>query len=175
MLGTLVLKTGWAAVAAPVLDGPLSGTMSTTGAVASVSGLLLPRPPDGPGHPVGPAPRNRSISRRSRFVGRPAPRSRTGTWIATSRGGGGGLLSTKQSAATGGPTLFFTIFDTTTIRSRPACRSRTSSPTCNAWAGLARSPATFTCPARQAAAACERVFVSLTDQIQTSTRTLPSA
>lgn len=85
----------------------------------------------------------------------------------------GGLLSTKHSAATGGPTRFFTMRDTTTIRSRPPCRSRTSSPTCRVCAGLARSPLTLTCPARQAAAACERVLVSRTDQIQLSTRTLP--
>lgn len=36
----------------------------------------------------GPRPCRRSISRRSRLVGRPVPRSRTGTWITASRGGG---------------------------------------------------------------------------------------
>lgn len=41
MLGTLVYGTGWAAVAALTLVGLVSGMMSTIGAVASVSGLLL--------------------------------------------------------------------------------------------------------------------------------------
>ncbi|MFG2625074.1 FUSC family protein [Streptomyces sp. NPDC048473] len=41
MLGTLVFGTGWAAVAALTLVGLVSGMMSTIGAVASVSGLLL--------------------------------------------------------------------------------------------------------------------------------------
>ena len=39
-------------------------------------------------------PRNLSISRRSRFVGRPAPRSRCATGTTSSRGGGGGERST---------------------------------------------------------------------------------
>ncbi|MGW1084833.1 FUSC family protein [Streptomyces sp. NPDC002596] len=41
MLGTLVYGTGWAAVAVLTAVGLLSGMMSTIGAVASVSGLLL--------------------------------------------------------------------------------------------------------------------------------------
>ncbi|MET9657324.1 FUSC family protein [Streptomyces sp. NPDC006510] len=41
MLGTLVYGTGWGAVAALTLVGLVSGMMSTIGAVASVSGLLL--------------------------------------------------------------------------------------------------------------------------------------
>ncbi|MFF4092499.1 FUSC family protein [Streptomyces sp. NPDC001834] len=41
MLGTLVYGTGWVAVAALTLLGLVSGMMSTIGAVASVSGLLL--------------------------------------------------------------------------------------------------------------------------------------
>ncbi|MER8083689.1 FUSC family protein [Streptomyces sp. NPDC094048] len=41
MLGTLVYGAGWAAVAALSLVGLVSGMMSTIGAVASVSGLLL--------------------------------------------------------------------------------------------------------------------------------------
>ncbi|MFI6722894.1 FUSC family protein [Streptomyces sp. R-74717] len=41
MLGTLVFGTGWAAVAALTLVALVSGMMSTIGAVASVSGLLL--------------------------------------------------------------------------------------------------------------------------------------
>ena len=64
-----------------------------------------------PGPPRGPAPtqtaqrpRNWSISRRSRLVGRPAPRSRCGTDATSSRGGGGGVWSTKTSAATAAPT-----------------------------------------------------------------------
>src|SRR5271155_4603736 len=43
-------------------------------------------------HRVG-RPSNFSILRRSRLVGRPAPRSRAATTTASSRGGGGGLLS----------------------------------------------------------------------------------
>jgi len=38
-------------------------------------------------------PSSFSILRRSRLVGRPAPRARTATGTASSRGGGGGLLS----------------------------------------------------------------------------------
>ncbi|MFD4941535.1 FUSC family protein [Streptomyces sp. NPDC058409] len=41
LLGTLVFGTGWAAVAALTLVGLVSGMMSTIGAIASVSGLLL--------------------------------------------------------------------------------------------------------------------------------------
>lgn len=41
MLGTLVYGNGWAAVAALTVVGLVSGMMSTIGAVASVSGLLL--------------------------------------------------------------------------------------------------------------------------------------
>ncbi|MFD0290045.1 FUSC family protein [Streptomyces sp. NPDC127118] len=41
MLGTLVYGTGWEAVAALTLVGLVSGMMSTIGAIASVSGLLL--------------------------------------------------------------------------------------------------------------------------------------
>ncbi|MFB7913578.1 FUSC family protein [Streptomyces sp. NPDC056061] len=41
MLGTLVYGTGWTAVAALTLVGLVSGMMSTIGAIASVSGLLL--------------------------------------------------------------------------------------------------------------------------------------
>jgi uncharacterized membrane protein YccC len=41
MLGTLVYGTGWGAVVALTLVGLVSGMMSTIGAVASVSGLLL--------------------------------------------------------------------------------------------------------------------------------------
>ena len=38
-------------------------------------------------------PSSFSMLRRSRLVGRPAPRSRTATATTSSRGGGGGLLS----------------------------------------------------------------------------------
>jgi uncharacterized membrane protein YccC len=41
MLGTLVYGTGWAAVAVLTVVGLVSGMMSTIGAIASVSGLLL--------------------------------------------------------------------------------------------------------------------------------------
>src|ERR1700684_3968584 len=59
---------------------------------------------------------------------------------------------------------------TTTTRSRPSERSRTSSPARPACAGLTRTPLTLTCPARQAPDAAERVLASRTDQIQLSTR-----
>ena len=59
---------------------------------------------------------------------------------------------------------------TTTTRSRPSWRSRTSSPAWTGCAGLTRAPLTRTCPARQALDAAERVLASRTDQSQLSTR-----
>ena len=41
-------------------------------------------------------PRSRSMSRRSRLVGRPAPRSRIGTNARSSRGRGGGVLGRRR-------------------------------------------------------------------------------
>lgn len=79
------------------------------------------------------------------------------------------------STAAGAPTRLRNGFVTTRMRSRPAYRTRTSSPARTGCAGLARSPFTRTWPARQAEAAIERVFMIRTDQIQTSARTLPSA
>ncbi|MEG8036809.1 hypothetical protein QP157_16295 [Sphingomonas sp. LR61] len=61
---------------------------------------------------------------------------------------------------------------TTTIRSKPFCRTRTSSPGPIGCAGFARSPFTRTCPALHAAVAAERVLVIRTAQIQLSTRAL---
>ena len=55
----------------------------------------------------GHRPRSRSMRRRSRFVGRPVPRSRCGAG-ASSIGGGGGLWSTMQSIATFAPTRLST-------------------------------------------------------------------
>lgn len=46
-----------------------------------------------PGDTDAQRPRNRSMSRRSRLVGRPVPRSRDATGATNSRGGGGGVLS----------------------------------------------------------------------------------
>ncbi len=59
---------------------------------------------------------------------------------------------------------------TTTIRSKPFWRTRTSSPGATGCAAFARSPFTRTCPALHAAVAAERVFVIRTAQIQLSTR-----
>jgi AcrR family transcriptional regulator len=55
-----------------------------------------PGPRGARGEPAQRADRRRSLSilRRSRLVGRPAPRARAATGTASSRGGGGGLLST---------------------------------------------------------------------------------
>ena len=78
----------------------------------------------------------------------------------------------RHSAATSAPTRFAMRRRTSTTRSKPATRSRTSSPILTACAGFARSPLTLTWPARQAVAPAERVFVSRTAQIHASTRTL---
>src|SRR4029453_13708972 len=51
---------------------------------------------------TGTGGRKRASGRRSRLVGRPAPRSRTNT--GSSRSGGGGLRSITHSAARGAPT-----------------------------------------------------------------------
>src|SRR5580658_3173042 len=59
---------------------------------------------------------------------------------------------------------------TTTMRSRPSSRTRTSSPACMVCAGLTFTPLTLTCPARHAPDAADRVLASRTDQIQLSTR-----
>ena len=120
-------------------------------------------------------PRSLSRSRRSRLVGRPAPRSRRIFAATSSFGGGGGVRSMTHSAATTAPTRFATSRATRTVRSRSVFRSRTSSPMCTGWAALALSPFTCTCPARQAAVAAERVFESRTAQIQLSTRVLDGA
>ena len=117
-------------------------------------------------------PRSRSSCRRSRFVGRPAPRSRTGTEATISLGGGGGLRSIRHSEATDAPTRLAIGRMTSTIRSRPSSRIRTSSPGLTCCAGLAGTLLTWTCPPRQAAAAADRVLVMRTAQIQLSTRTV---
>lgn len=84
------------------------------------------------------------MSRRSRLVGRPAPRSRRGIDAINSGDGGGGLLSCRHSAAIGGPTRFATGRTTTTIRSRPAIRTRTSSPDLTCTDAFAAVPFTRT-------------------------------
>ena len=75
----------------------------------------------------------------------------------------------KHPAATGALTRLVMTCWTTTTRSRPSPRSRTSSPARTVCAGLTRTPLTLTCPARQAPDAAERVAASRTDQIQLST------
>lgn len=115
-------------------------------------------------------PSSRSVSRRSRFVGRPVPRSRCGRAARTSRGGGGGLRSIMHWAAIGAPTRLLITRSTMTIRSIPLFRIRISSPGRTGCAGLAVVPFTRTCPPRQAAAAADRVLNKRTAQTQESTR-----
>ena len=126
-------------------------------------------------HSSGSRPRNRSRSRRSRFVGRPAPRSRDTTAATSDFGGGGGVRSMRHSAATGAPTRLITIRTTVTVRSRSVVLNRTSSPIRTGWAGFARSPFTCTWPALQAAVAADRVFDNRTAQTQESTLAVGSA
>ena len=126
--------------------------------------------------PASPAqrwrPRVRSSWRRSRLVGRPIPGSRRPARSRGSRGGGGGLLSTRQAAASSAPTRCSIGRTTSTTRSRSPTRTRTVSSALTVDAGLARTPFTCTCPARQAWAAPDRVLVSRTAHSQRSTRTL---
>ncbi|OUD85154.1 hypothetical protein BC477_12135 [Clavibacter michiganensis subsp. michiganensis] len=68
------------------------------------------------------------------------------------------MRSVIASAAIAGPTRFTSVRRTTRIRSAPATRTRTSSPGRTDCDAFARSSATFTCPARQAAVACDRVL-----------------
>src|SRR5690606_3114777 len=112
------------------------------------------------------------MSRRSRLVGRPAPRARTATRTASSLGGGGGLWSITACAASGAETRFTSTFSTTRIRSTRPPRTTTRSPTRTFVAGLARSPLTRTCPALTAAVACERLLKTRTAHSQLSTRAL---
>ena len=116
-------------------------------------------------------PRSSSILRRSRLVGRPAPRSRSAN-TATSgrRSGGGGEWSTKQSTATDAPTRLVIGRTTSTIRCRRASRASIRSPTFTAVDGLATLPPTSTWPPRHAAAASARVLVRRTDHNHWSTR-----
>jgi hypothetical protein len=80
-----------------------SGARSHLPGAVDASGIATPRvpfwraampAPDArkPAQRAG-RPSSFSMLRRSRLVGRPAPRSRTATGMASSRGGGGGLLS----------------------------------------------------------------------------------
>src|SRR5688500_4178798 len=116
-------------------------------------------------------PRSRSRSRRSRLVGRPAPRSRTGTTDGASRGGGGGVRSSTAVAATVAETRFTIVWRTTRIRSNPPMRTRTSSPGRTGCAAFARSPFTRTWPARQAVVAADRVLNWRTAHSHASMRT----
>ena len=65
----------------------------------------------------------------------------------------------KHSAAIGADTRLLIVLVTSTMRSRPASRTRTSSPGTTGWAGLAVTPFTRTCPPRHAAPAADRVLV----------------
>ncbi len=62
------------------------------------------------------SPRSWSSTRRSRFVGRPLPRSLVGTPRTWSRSGGGGLRSIMQSAAIAAPTRVSMTRTTSTTR-----------------------------------------------------------
>ncbi len=115
-------------------------------------------------------PSRRSVSRRSRLVGRPEPRSRRGMDATISRGGGAGLRSIKHCAAIGGPTRLVMTRSTMTMRSTPPARTRTSSPGRTGWAGLAVAPFTRTWPPRQASAAADLVLKRRTAHVQESTR-----
>ena len=112
--------------------------------------------------------RNRSSSRRSLLVGRPAPRSRRG-WLARTLRRWGGLCR----YSTPRPLARIPAWPPRARprRSAPARRPapRTSSPTVITCAGFAVAPLTRTCPARHAAPAAERVLVRRIDQIQEST------
>ena len=109
-----------------------------------------------PGH--SSRPRSLSMSRRSRLVGRPAPRSRFGTNAVSSRGGGGGVMSSTAVAARTAPTRFEIGWRTMRMRSNPAMRTRSSSPGRTGCAAFARSPFTRTCPARHAVVAADLVL-----------------
>ncbi len=111
------------------------------------------------------------MSRRSFFVGRPAPRSRWGSPRAGAAGRSG-VWSVKQWEAASAPTLFAMSLRTSRMRSNPGCRTRIVSPTitdCDALTGL---PLIRTCPARQAVVAAERVLYARIAQSQASMRTL---
>lgn len=118
-------------------------------------------------------PRSRWISRRSRLVGRPAPRSRTATGAGrSSLGGGGGDSSIIASAASGALTRLVSSCSTTRIRGRTPPRTTTRSPMRTTVAGLARTPPTCTWPPLHAAVASERLLNTRTAHNQASTRTL---
>ena len=65
----------------------------TTAAQREIGALFLEGQAGGPAAQRDGRPSSRSMVRRSRLVGRPAPRSRTATGTTVSRGGGGGLWS----------------------------------------------------------------------------------
>ena len=68
-------------------------------------------------------------------------------------------------------TRFTRVWRTTSIRSNPPTRTRTSSPGRTCCAAFARSPLTRTCPARHAAVAAERVLYCRTAHSHASMRT----
>ncbi len=145
-------------------------------------GYILPRGeacPDALVRPVGSRhrcrrqvqrPRNRSICRRSLFVGRPAEGSRTSTRGVISRGGGGGLWSTMHPAAMGAPTRLSIARTTSSTRSRSPIRAVTVSPGCTVVEGFAPAPFTLTCPARHSAVDAARVGAARTAHSHRSTR-----
>ena len=65
----------------------------TTAAQREIGALFLEGQAGGPAAQRDGRPSSRSMVRRSRLVGRPAPRLRTATGTTVSRGGGGGLWS----------------------------------------------------------------------------------
>src|SRR5690606_33427638 len=111
------------------------------------------------------------MSRRSRFVGRPAPRSRCAKTARSSFGGGAGVRSSNAAAARAALTRFTSSWRTTRIRAPCRVTTRTSIPGRISCEGFAVSPPTFTCPALQRAVAAERDFVTRTAHSHTSTRT----
>src|SRR5690606_20657592 len=136
---------------------------------------LAPAARPGVGDGQARRPRRRSSWRRSRLVGRPAPRSRTNAGAARSGGGAAGVWSTRQVAATGAPTRLSITRATSSTRVRPLTWAWTRSPTRTGVAGLAGTPLTRTCPPRHAAVARPRVLYSRTAHSHLSTRVSSTA
>ena len=81
------------------------------------------------------------------------------------------MRSSSAVAATVADTRFTSVWRTTSIRSKPSMRTRTSSPGRTDCAAFARSPFTRTCPARHAAVAADRVLNCRTAHNHASMRT----
>src|SRR5690606_33645927 len=111
------------------------------------------------------------MSRRSRLVGRPAPRSRCANTVRSSRGGGAGVRSSKAAAARAALTRLTSNCRTTSVRAPCGVTTRTSTPGRTSCEGLAVSPPTFTWPALHSDVAADRDFVTRTAHSQASMRT----